>query len=209
MKHVMCKQLIWLLILLVATAGRGQVAAAKSDQAREKVHQVKAAFLYNILKFVAWPEGSLEKKDDRDEDGKHQLVIGCFDTDEQAEFLQYLKGKEIGPITLHLKMLSARVAENKSAEVLRNDPSLSECHVLYFGNLKQAVVEKVLNAVAGRSVLTAGQRKGFPEGGGMLNIVQDNNKLGFEINLIQTKKAKLEIRSKLIRLARRVIEEEK
>jgi hypothetical protein len=43
----------------------------------------------------------------------------------------------------------------------------------------------------------------------MINFIIEEKKVGFEINVDAAKSAKLKIRSQLLRLAKRIVEEEK
>jgi len=57
-------------------------------------------------------------------------------------------------------------------------------------------------------VLTIGEIDGFLETGGIINFILEQKKLVFEVNLVAGKRAKLEISSKLLRIAKRVIKEQ-
>jgi hypothetical protein len=52
-----------------------------------------------------------------------------------------------------------------------------------------------------------GEMPGFLEAGGIMNFLMEDNKVRFEVNAAAAKHAKLKIRSQLLRLAKRVIEE--
>ena len=64
-----------------------------------------------------------------------------------------------------------------------------------------------MQSVKGHSVLFVGDAKNFLESGGMINFIKENEKVRFEINNKAAKEAGLDIRSKLLRLAKRVIDE--
>jgi ribosome-associated protein YbcJ (S4-like RNA binding protein) len=49
--------------------------------------------------------------------------------------------------------------------------------------------------------------EGFLESGGIIKFVMEEKKVRFEINVTAAKRAKLKIRSQLLRLAKRVVEE--
>jgi len=54
----------------------------------------------------------------------------------------------------------------------------------------------------------AGEQAGFLENGGHINFVPGKGKVRFEINLAAAKRHGLTIRSKLLRVAKRVIKKE-
>jgi len=62
-------------------------------------------------------------------------------------------------------------------------------------------------ALKGSPILTIGESDGFLESGGIINFLMEDEKVRFEINNTAAKQARLKIRSKLLRLAQRVIEE--
>jgi hypothetical protein len=57
-------------------------------------------------------------------------------------------------------------------------------------------------------VLTVGDMNGFLESGGVINLIMENNKVHFEINISAAKRAGIAIRSQLLKLAKRVIKED-
>lgn len=53
--------------------------------------------------------------------------------------------------------------------------------------------------------MTVGETDGFLESGGIVNFLMEDERVRFEINNTAARQAKLKIRSKLLRLAKRVI----
>ncbi len=51
--------------------------------------------------------------------------------------------------------------------------------------------------------------KAFLESGGIINFLMEEKKVRFEVNITAAERAKVEIRSKLLRLAKRVVKEDK
>ena len=67
--------------------------------------------------------------------------------------------------------------------------------------------KEILEALKGSSVLTVGEMDNFLENGGIINFLIRDRKVCFEVNTVAAKDARLKIRSKLLRLAKRVIGE--
>lgn len=68
----------------------------------------------------------------------------------------------------------------------------------------------ILEAVKGSGVLTVADTEGFLDAGGMINLLLDpDRKICFEINLDATRQSGLEVSSKLLRLAKRVVDQGK
>ena len=70
-------------------------------------------------------------------------------------------------------------------------------------------MNKVTKRLNGRAVLTIGEQDKFLEKGGIVNFVREKKKIRFEINLNVAEQARLQIRAKLVRLAKRVIKKKK
>ena len=65
---------------------------------------------------------------------------------------------------------------------------------------------QVLSTLTGKCILTTSDVPGFAAEGGMVNFVQENEKVRFEINPGSAEKARLKISAKLLALARIVAE---
>jgi hypothetical protein len=74
----------YILIVLVLTLLAGTQARADSASSRE--YQVKAAFLYNFIMFVDWPQGKMA-------DGNEPFVIGIIGKDPFEEAFDPIKDK--------------------------------------------------------------------------------------------------------------------
>jgi hypothetical protein len=61
---------------------------------------------------------------------------------------------------------------------------------------------RLLSDLRGSSTLTVGEIKGFADLGGVINLVVEENKLRFEINLRAARQTRLKISSKLLALAK-------
>src|SRR5712692_10918774 len=109
--------------------------------------QVKAAFVYNVVKFVDWPEDTARAA---------SPVAFCALAGEafNDSLEQSLRGKSINgrvPVT-------RRITKPQEAH---------HCQVLYLGGLENKRLEEYLNALAGQSVLTVGDSDRFAARGGM------------------------------------------
>jgi hypothetical protein len=56
------------------------------------------------------------------------------------------------------------------------------------------------------SILIVGEDANFTEYGAMINLIKQNQKVGFEVNLANAKQANFRISSKVLRLADRVVQ---
>jgi hypothetical protein len=164
---------------------------AMADSETYPEHEVKAAFMYNFLKFTDWPE---EKVPDENET-MNIFVVGNYPECKTFKDIQE-KTREGNPV---------RVRIFKSYEQMSDPNVLKECHLLYICKSEKKHITEILKLVKDSSVLTVGEYEGFLEAGGMINFVEYREKLRFEVNMSAAAEANLKLRSKLLKLAKRVI----
>jgi len=178
-----------LLLILVATgAGAGRVPQAGAQSEPPTEYQIKAAFLYNFAKFVEWPADAFA-------DPHAPLVLGIVGEDPFGSVLDKLVlGKTVNGRGLVIKKL-------KQGADLRN------CHILFLSSSETKRVPQILESLQGASVLTVGERERFAQSGGVINFILEENKVRFEINSDAAARARLNISSKLLALARIVADQ--
>jgi hypothetical protein len=176
---------------------------ARADSTSSQEYQVKAAFLYNFFQFVDWPKGKLA-------DSNEPIIMGIIGKDPFGDAFEPLKGKKVKGKGIVIKRF-------KSFEELKTPPgkdkpessqeikTLTKCHLLFICSSEQENLKEIINTVKDQSVLTVGEMEGFLEAGGIINLLVEEKKIRFEINITAAEQAKLEIRSELLRLAKRLI----
>jgi hypothetical protein len=85
---------------------------------------------------------------------------------------------------------------------VRRPEDARDCQVLFIAPSEAGRIPQVVQALEGRSVLTVADTPGFTSAGGMVDFVQDNERVRFEINLGTAERARLKISAKLLALAR-------
>jgi hypothetical protein len=148
-------------------------------------YQVKAAFLYNFVKFVEWPgvRGGLSQD---------PIVIGVLGSDPFGPVLdQTFADKRVGGRRFELRRYGT-VEE------------LQVCHVLFISSALKRDWSKVLGVVRDTPVMTVSDGGGFVKSGGMIELVLENNRIRFDINLNEARVSRLKISAQLLQLARRV-----
>lgn len=169
-----------LLLAAVATA----VPCPASAQTAVSEHQVKAAFLFNFVKFVTWPPESFASADD-------PVALCVVGHDPLAGSLEQLAaGKTVNNRRLEVR----RVAEPAA---LRN------CHLAFVG-ADQDRPRDYLAATRAAPVLTVGETGQFGSWGGIITFATESDRVKFEINLEAADNVGLKISSKLLSLARAV-----
>jgi hypothetical protein len=154
-------------------------------------HEVKAAFLYNFMKFTDWPE---EKVADANETVTI-FVVGDYPECKTFRDIQE-KSSENNPVQVQIF---------KSYEQVKDPNILKSCYVLFICKSEKKHLAEILSLVKDSPVLTVGEEEGFLEKGGIINFVEYREKLRFEVNIPAASEAGLKLRSKLLKLAKHVI----
>ena len=149
-------------------------------------YELKAAFLYNFAKFVEWPVGAFS-------DQGAPIVVGVVGDDPFNGSLDSVVGKSANGRQVAIRRLSA-------------SQDLRSCHMLFVSSSERKRLGEIVASVDGASVLTVGEMEGFASNGGMITLTMEDNKVRFEINAGMARRARLKISSKLLSLAKRVID---
>lgn len=184
-----------LIVLALALCAAANPVCADSDQNIE--YRIKAAFLYNFADFVDWPKDKLV-------DGNEPIIIGILGKDPFGDAFDPIKNKQVRDKKVIIRRFQS-FDEKKPAE--EQIGLIRKCHVLFVCPSEKDKLGKIVHIVEEYGVLTVGDTEGFLEAGGIVNFLIRDNKVCFEINNVAAKQAKLAIRSKLLRLAKRVIED--
>ena len=186
-------------------------AGAGDDSALSKEYRIKAAFIYNFIKFVKWPEEANEgsEKTSKDDD---TITIGIIGKDPFGDAFEPVKGNPVRGRKIVVKQFGEfrRLVNDKSNDKAKSEANieaLRQCQLLFTCSSEKKDTDRIIEIVRGHNVLTIGETDGFVEAGGIVNFILEEKKLIFEVNLVASKRAHLEISSKLLRVAKRVIKE--
>ena len=200
----MMRNKIYILVLLVSTAIT-PLDVAQASSKYNKEYQIKAAFLYNFVKFVDWPKEKVADSND-------VITIGIIGKNPFGNALDSIKGKRVKDRKVVIKRFKGfkepgETGEKDESELRRKIEALRKCHLLFICSSEKKNLKEIMNSVKDHSVLTIGETKDFLESGGIINFLIEEKKIRFEINITAAKKAKLKIRSNLLKLAKRVVKE--
>jgi uncharacterized protein DUF4154 len=137
-------------------------------------YQVKAAFLYNFLKFVDWPEAA----------GDTPLVICVLGRDPFGGLLEdAVRGKKVNGHDVLVRH-AARASDAQS------------CQILFVpnGEFRRSGVHTQ------QGVLMVGESAGFLDAGGVIDFYIDNDRVRFEIRPESARTAGLHISAQLLKL---------
>ncbi|HKY92937.1 MAG TPA: YfiR family protein [Nevskiaceae bacterium] len=166
--------------VLLALVACGQLARA---QARDDLEsKIKAAFLFNFLKFVEWPEGSAPV-------GAAPYVLCVVDSaDFTAVLEQTVRDKRVDDHPVSVRGVS------------RGQPT-ADCHVVYLARAARDQGEEVLRDSGG--ALTVHEASAATPSGVIRFFVSDNH-VRFEINVAAAESRRLYLHSSLLGVAERV-----
>lgn len=149
--------------------------------------QVKAAFLAKFPSFVGWPSESFPTR-------YTPIMIGLLGKDPFGDdFDQAIRGLQSNGRPLTVKRF-------KDLE------DLESCHVLFISNFEERRWREIFDRLKTVPVLTVGDSSSFTRQGGMLNFIQQEGKVRFEINLEAVKRAGLTISAKMLQVSKLVQE---
>ena len=147
--------------------------------------ELKAAIISNMLLFVEWPTtGSTSAPGDR-------LVV-CF--------------QEPSPVADALLRLDGKSVKGKSLKVMQVSSDAGGCHALYLAPGSAANLDTILPGLSRAPILVTADSPDYAKRGVMLNLDLAGGRVVFDIDLRSAQKARLQISSKALRLARQVIE---
>jgi hypothetical protein len=199
-KPLTAVSLLIMAVLLVVLLS-ASIVYPDTKSAQYKEYEVKAAFMYNFLKFVNWP---------KEKSSQDQIIIGIIGEDPFGSAADIFKGKNVEERKPVLKYFDTAKLLKETAEKDINNEKVQEilkCHLLFICPSEQKYVKDIADVVTKHGVLTVGDTDKFTESGVIINFLLEDNKIRFDINLDASEKAGLEMRSQLLRLARKVIKD--
>jgi hypothetical protein len=149
-------------------------------------YRTKANYLVNFPSFVEWPaEGMPPEK-------APFLVCGLGEFSFGTSLTEATRGR-----TVHDRRIEVRW--------VRKLQELSSCQILFVSRSEEKRYSQALEAVRGLMVLTVGETPDFLNAGGMLTFSGERATIQFDVNLEAASKAHLKISSRLLALARHVV----
>jgi hypothetical protein len=151
---------------------------------------IKAGFIYNFANLVQWPSSSFAQSDS-------PIVIVILGEDHFGNTLDHaLDGKKVNSRPFVIKRAKT------AAELQRTLGPQRDCQILYVSSSEMPHLGEAIQMLKGVPVLTIGETPGFAKDGGIINLILEDNKVRFEVNVRAAKDADLNISSRLLALAR-------
>lgn len=167
----------WVALLALWMLAAPPVVAGQSASSPD----VKAAFLMNFAKFVAWPDDQLA-------DGK-AIVIGVIGNNAVADSLAGLAaGKSIDGHAVVVTRMAA-------------GDDLGKSHLVFIGEAERGRIPDLLKRIGTAGILTVSDAARFCLMGGIIQLRNENDRIRFDVNLERAQAANLTVNSKLLALA--------
>ena len=167
---------LYAVLICILVLGWPKQAFAEDSSMRE--YQIKAAYIYNFIKFIDWPADSQQRQSTR------ICVLGSH------------------PFAKYLDSLEKNKAKGKSIEIIHasSDAALSDCNILYI--LKDtADFEQILAKWSPSPILTVGESSSFLSNGGIINLALVANKIQVHINQKHAREIGFRISGNLLEIA--------
>lgn len=141
-------------------------------------HEMKAAFVFNFAVFTEWPADVLAPS------APLNLCVGGP-----------------SPLVQSLAQLQDRVVNGHALQVRQASTNLRGCHLLVLDKPDRERWPQWRREIGGATVLTISDDR---RDGAVILLSVDQNRIAFEVDLAAARAARLNLSSKLLRLARSV-----
>jgi hypothetical protein len=173
------------LAALVVLAAWCLASAPRPAAQSPSLAAMTAAFLLNFAKFTDWPSDVVTPD--------APLMFCASDLDVAQALPGVVEGKSVGAHKVTTSWVS-----------LGSIPR--ECAVLYASGLDEKRSEALVTSLRGTSVLSVGDSEAFLKSGGIIRLFVDEGSMKFAINVSAAERARLQLSSRLLSLARIVRE---
>jgi uncharacterized protein DUF4154 len=158
------------------------LAASAGGQGLNEYH-VKAAYVYNLARFVEWPPESFK----RATEPLRLCVLG-------ASPIRPILGEAVQGETIDGRKLEVRQ--------LADTAQAAGCHVVFIASSENQRLPALLRELRPPGTLTVGETEDFLREGGAVNFRLENDKVRIEINLRAVAEQKLRVSPNLLSLVR-------
>ena len=144
---------------------------------------LKAAFIYNFAKFTEWPADVVPA-------GGPLLFCVLGDAATGEALAGAVKGRTLAG---HIMEVSQSAPDG---------PPRGECHVLYLSGVTASQAATLVTGLRDAPVLTISDVDGFTQLGGIAQFFFDHGQLRFNVHAESARRARLQISSRLLALAK-------
>lgn len=139
----------------------------------------QSLFIYNFSKYVKWP-------DDQPTD---KFIIGVIGSPEMTRALQSMAtNRKVNGADIIVKQFS-------SASEVR------DCHILYISESASSKLDDVITSTGNNPVLIVSDTPGMAKKGSVINFIEEEGKIKFELNQKYAETRGLKVSGSLVSLA--------
>lgn len=186
LRAAFCRAAMLTIILAAgAVAWSPHLAALSSSVTQQagggsREYLIKAAFVYELIKATRWPG-----------QGSNRILVCVRGSDPFGPAWDSIRGRPVGPRQLQIKHLAAGVP-------------IDGCDVLFVGTSDRDWWVRARTSMAAMPILTLSEMRGFSKDGGMVTMMNIDNRLRFDVNLTAVHRAGLSINTDALELANMV-----
>jgi hypothetical protein len=160
----------------------GAIYAATAGESLNE-YEVKAAYIYYFAKFTDWSTENLPQP-------MTPLVIGVIGDNEFGSIMEsVVKGKTIETHAIQV-------------HIIKSFADAKKCNIVFISASEGQHALQFLENLQTESILTVTESEEHSKPRGIINLLVENGKVRFEVDLSMAEKARLKLSSKLLRLAR-------
>ncbi len=143
-------------------------------------YQLKSAFIYNFATFIDWPA-----------DMGKSLTLCVAVPEDAMKYFSVLEGRSVGSMKVSVRRLT-------------QDDSAEGCRILFVAESENDSFEDWLSEVGDNQVLTVAESEAWLKKGVMIDLMIQDKRVVFDVNVDAARGEGIIINSRLLRLARKV-----
>jgi hypothetical protein len=186
-----------------------ELVLAESGEAGSLEYQLKAAFLYNFMKFIEFSDPS----SDADAAAKKEpIILAVLGEDLFGKHLDDLTKKVIKDRPIRIIRIegfeqykSAHPKATQEEYFREQQKAIESCRLLFVSRSEEKWMSEILAFTGKMRIIMASDTANFASKGGLIEFVMEENKIRFDINVVSAEQKGLKVSSQLLQLARNVI----
>ncbi len=173
------------MVLLLALQGLASFAWAADSAPSDIEYQIKAAYLYKFATYVEWPPSAFAQ-------ATTPITIGVVGADEIAAELSKLKRGQ----PVNNRMVDVRL--------LKPGEPLIGVQILFIGRQESGRLKRLLDSIQSQPMLTVTESVGALGAGSVINFVRIDDRIRFEVSVVQAERSGLKISARLLSVAQKI-----
>ncbi len=164
-------------IFLISMQERGLAAGTVN------ISLMKGVYLYNFIRFASWPD---------DPGSRTKVIVAVYGSPVFADQLEVISQKSEYPPDMEVRRC-------------QTVSCVDGAHVLYVHDMEDVRLLALLEHVAKHPVMTVSDEADFVQLGGMLELVEEEERLRFDVNLKAIRDSGLYLNADVLDMARKVV----